>query len=376
MKTFNLSVIVGIFLSILCGCTSKLNNRQEEKAVSRIECLSIDVTEDYIQTYVNSFCQSTSSRIDGKDCFVGYNQHMHCIDIINLNDRKPLKQIPLEKQGPNGVPDVLGACHYNNTFILKTSFGFCRIDNNGKILSKWMLGDFLEKNAKGYSIIVPGSDILVMSGYSFMFFDEKEGIVALPIYKDEKKGEEKFTKKILLLSCNDWEAVDLIDISYPEYIERREKFDILESINILPHGNLIIYNFPASSEVFVYDRTNRITRSYDIPSSYAKSIYEGDFASGFYRPLIYDNYRNIFWRVQERPFSNGRGAFGKPFSISQISPDFVLLGEYAILEEEHCGLVDPNPIFTNDAVLFSYNGGEYIGENNMAFYGLKLPFIM
>ena len=374
MKTFNLYVTVGIVLCILCGCSGKNNSHKqtEEEDVSRIECLSIDVTEDYVQTYAGSYCQSTSTRIDGKDCFIGYNKLMHCIDIINLTDLKPLKQIPLETQGPNGIPDVLGVYHYESTFILKTSFGFCRIDDRGNILSKWILGNFLEKEAKGYSIIVPGSEIIMMSGYSFMFFDEKEGIVALPIYKGEKKENEENTKKILLLSCKNWATIDLIDISYPEYLRDRENYGILESINVLLHANLIIYNFPASSEVFVYDRTSKTTRSYDIPSSYAKPIYEGDFASGFYRPLVYDTHRNIFWRVQERPFSNGRGAFGKPFSISKISPDFELLGEYSILEEEHPGLIDTSIIFTNDAILFVYNGGEYINENNMAFCGLKL----
>lgn len=373
MKTVKLLVIVEIFLSILCGCTNKSNSKQaEEKVASRIECLSIDVTEDYIQTYANSFCQSTSTRMEGKDCFIGYNQPLHCIDIINMTDRKPLKQVPLETQGPNGIPDVLGICHYKNTFILKTSFGFCRIDDKGNILSKWMLGDFLEKNAKGYSIIVPGSQVIVMSGYSFLFFDENEGIVALPIYKKEKTGGERITKKILLLSCTDWSTVDLINIPYPEYLQKRENYDMLESINVLPHGNWVIYNFPASSEVFVYDRTSKNTQSYDIPSSYAKPIYEGDITSGFYGPLVYDVCRNTFWRVQERPFSSGSAAFGKPFSISQISSDFELLGEYSILEEEFPGLIDKSPIFTDEAVLFTYNGGEYIGLDNMAFYGLKL----
>ena len=360
-------------MNILCGCTNKSNKRQaDEKAASRIECLSINVTEDYIQTYANSFCQSTSSRMEGKDYFIAYNQPLHCIDIINLTDRKPLKQVTLETQGPNGIPDVLGVYHYKNTFILKTSFGFCRIDDKGNILSKWILSDFLKKNAKGYSIIVPDSQIIMMSGYSFFFFDENTGIVALPIYKKEKTGKERITKKILLLSSTDWSTIDLINIPYPEYLRKREKHDILESINVLPHGNLVIYNFPASSEVFVYDRTSKITRSYDIPSSYTKSIYEGDITSGFYGPLVYDSHRDTFWRIQERPLSSGSAAFGKPFSISQISSNFELLGEYSILEEEFQGLIDKSPIFTNEAVLFTYNGGEYIGLNNMAFYGLKL----
>lgn len=373
MKTMNLLLSIGICLNILCGCTGKSPNRQTKKGdLPRIVCLSIDVTENYAQTYGGSFCQSTSAQIDGKDCFIGYNRHLHCIDIINLTDRKPLKQIPLKYQGPDGIPDVLGMHYYQNTFVIKSSFGFCRIDDKGSILSKWSLSNFFEKEAKDYTFIMPGSEIIIMNVYSFMFFDEREGIVAFPIYKDEKNGNGVFEKEILLFSCKDWSIVDRIDISYPTNLQGRKNLDVLGSINVLPHGNLVIYNFPASSEVFVYNRTTQTTRSYDIPSSYAKSIYEGGLTSGFYRPLVYDVHRNTFWRVQDRPFSSGRGVAGKPFSISQISSNFELLGEYSILEEEHSGLIDTNPIFTNDVILFTYNGGEYIGLNNMAFYVLKL----
>lgn len=364
--------MVGVCVGILCGCGGKQQSHDgqtKEEDSSVIECLSIDVTEDYAQTYGGSFCQSTSTSIDGKDYFIGYNRHLHCIDIINLTERKPERQIGLETQGPDGIPDVSGVYHYKNTFIVKTAFGFCRIDDKGKILTKWLLSDFLQKKAKGYNLFMPDDQLISMNVYSFMFFDEREGIVALPLYKDEG---EQIDKKILLLSCEDWSIVDWIDIDYPQYLEDRENLGILGSINVLPHGDLIVYNFPASSEVFVYNRTDKTTRSYDIPSSYAKPVYEGGVLAGFYRPLIYDTHRNAFWRVQERPFSSGRGIAGKPFSVSRISSEFELVDEYPILEETHRGRIDSNPVFTKDAVLFSYNGGEYIGENNMAFYGLEV----
>ena len=67
---------------------------------------------------------------------------------------------------------------------------------------------------------------------------------------------------------------------------------------------------------------------------------------------------------------NGGGIAGKPFSVTQLTSDFELIGEYDMPEKKNISSF--NVLFTDDKVLFPYMGGEYIGENNMAFYGLKL----
>ena len=41
--------------------------------------------------------------IDGKECLIVYNGKLHSIDILNLADRRPLKQIALAKDGPDQI---------------------------------------------------------------------------------------------------------------------------------------------------------------------------------------------------------------------------------------------------------------------------------
>ena len=70
----------------------------------------------------------------------------------------------------------------------------------------------------------------------------------------------------------------------------------------------------------------------------------GCLKTGYYFPLCYDAYHDVFWRVQQGPL-DGHGVAGKPFSVMCIS--------------------------TDSLVLLPYTGGDKIGENNMCFYGLE-----
>ncbi len=364
-------VISGIILSA-CGSRNNVIDGFKGKSDSSfIECYPITLNESYAQTYGGTFCRPTSAKMAGVDCFIGYNQFLHCIDVINLTEQKVMEQISLEVQGPNGIPDVYGISYYDDTFIIKSSCGFFRINKDGTILSKWSLSDFLKNEGKGYVTIIPGSKIIAMNVYSFMFFDKSKGTVALPIYKNEKTDIDSFIKKILLLSCTDWSVVDMIDVSYPKYLQEIEEPGILETINVLPYGDSVIYNFPASSEIFLYNRIDKTTHTFNVHSSFTQPLYTGGYASGFYHPIYYDDYRKTFWRVQERPNANGRGVTGKACTVVQISSEFRLIDEFLIQEEKHHGHISPVPIFTENYVLFPYNGGEYVTENNMAFFGLN-----
>ena len=91
----------------------------------------------------------------------------------------------------------------------------------------------------------------------------------------------------------------------------------------------------------------------------------------FFVPLRYDPYRHCFWRMQQKPRPKEGGKINhRSFSVTRISSNFEHIGEYKIPEGKNISSF--SILFTDDKVLFPYLGGEYIGLNNMAFYGLKL----
>lgn len=371
-KIFNICICTSIIYACSGGQKQTTVEKENNKDLERMENISINVTEDCIQVYDNSWCRATTTQIDGVDYMVAYSEPLHCIDLIALNDYSDFQQIKLEKEGPNGVTGITGIFYYDNNFILQTGIGFYRINKEGEVVSKWSLNEYLGKN-KGFGLRFP-EQTMVFNFFKTLGFDVQEGLVTQTIYQYEKV-DGQYPTRILVLSCKDWEIVEEIDLIYPEKLKKEKWLGCLGEVQALPHSEKVIYNFPASSDIFVYDRKTKTTLVHSIPSQYTESYIRCEdeqdqgLGSGYYLPIRYDYRHNSFWRAQQRKTERG-GIAGKSFSITQLDSDFKLVGEYDMPKKKN---ISPFSIlFTNDKVLFPYMGGDYIGENNIAFYGLKL----
>lgn len=370
-KLFSICICAGVFCACGGGRKSNTSVKESDEGLIRMENFSVDVKEDCIQVYENSFCRATTAKIDGTDYMVAYSEPLHSIDLIALNGTPSFQQISLEKEGPDGVNGVTGIFHYDNTFILRTATGFCRVDNGGKVVSKWDLNDYLRKN-KGYGTRFP-EQMMVFNLFRTLGFDEQEGLVAQPIYQYEKV-DNQYPTRVLILSCKDWQVVEELDLTYPEKLKQEEWLGCLGEVQALPHGDKVVYNFPASSDIFVYDRTSKTTQVHSIATEYTAAYYRCEdeqdqgLTGGYFMPVRYDFRHGFFWRVQQKKVE--KGIANKSFSVTQMTSDFELVDEYDMPEKK--SISSFTILFTDGKVLFPYMGGEYIGENNMAFYGLKL----
>ena len=93
----------------------------------------------------------------------------------------------------------------------------------------------------------------------------------------------------------------------------------------------------------------------------------GCLKTGYYFPLCYDAYHNVFWRIQQGPL-DGHGVGGKPFPSCVYHLIFLNSAEYVIPAGAS---IYPDLAFTDSLILLPYTGGDKIGENNMCFYGLQ-----
>ena len=351
---------------IFVSCSQSPSSQQEN--IIRIENYSIEVTDDHMQIYSGN-CRSVSAFIEGKNCMLAYNNLLHRIDIIDLDNKVPLKHIPLEKEGPDGINGISGFAYFDNTIILQANNGFYQVNMDGKIVSRCSM-EHLLKAFPGFSTMIPDAQVY-FNLYNDLSFDEANGNIAFVIYNLQKENGE-YPKKAIIFSCVDWEIKDVIDIHYPQNLKKEEKLAMLGRVNVLPHGDSLIYNFPASSDIYIYNRPNKSVETYSAEVSYTQPLYSypkgtNELATGYYFPVRYDSRKNTFWRIQQRPV-DGHGIWGKPFSIAQLSSDFKVVNEYVLPAEKH---VAPVPLFTDKAILFPYVGGELFTENNMVFYGLE-----
>lgn len=346
--------------------------KETDKDLERIENFSVNVTENCIQIYENNNCRATTAKIEGMDYMIAYSAPLHSIDLIALNGTPSFQQIKLEKAGPNGVNDISGIFYYDKTFVLRITEGFCRINQEGIVVSKWSLNDYLSKN-KGFGLRFPEQTV-VFNLFRTLGFDEQNGLVALPLYHYEKV-DGHFPTRIVVLSCKDWKIVEEVNVDYPQKMKQEKWLGCLGEVQALPHGKKVIYNFPASSDIFVYDRETKTTQVHSIATRYTETYYrckdeqDQGIGGGYFLPVRYDYRHQCFWRVQQRKIDGG-GIAGKPFSVTQLTLDLELVGEYDMPAKKK--ISSYTILFTDNKVLFPYLGGDYIGENNIAFYGFKI----
>lgn len=366
MRTLRILVFVVVCIWTFVSCNHSQANQQEN--IKRIENYSIEVTDDHMQIYSGN-CRSISAFIEGGNCMLAYNNLLHRIDIIDLDNKTPLKHISLEKEGPDGINGISGFAYFDNTIILQANNGFYRVNMDGKIVSRCSM-EHLLKTFPDFSTMIPDAQIY-FNLYNDLSFDETNGTIAFAIYNLQKENGE-YPKKVIILSCIDWEIKDVIDIRYPQNLKKEEKLAMLGRVNVLPYGDSLIYNFPASSDIYIYNRSNKSVETYSAEVSYTQPLYScpkgtNELTTGYYFPIKYDSRKKTFWRIQQRPI-DGNGIWGKPFSIAQLSTEFNVINEYVLPAEKH---VAPVPLFTDKAILFPYVGGDLFTESNMVFYGLE-----
>lgn len=374
MKFRTTVILIGLYAFLLTACGDSSSSRRKVKAeVPTMDFHSIKLPMEYTSEALGGFCHPTSTQIDGMDCMLMYNALIHAVEIIDLTHMKPFRQIKLKEEGRERIGDVRGVFYHQGNFILRTSFGFYRIDGEGNLLAKWAGDEYLKANhsLKGFSIMIPELT-MYFNLYNFTSYDERNDRMTLSIYKQDKEDGE-YPKKILVVDCKSCEVVDVVNVACPERMKREAQLGILGSVNSLPYGDSVIYNFPASAEVFVYNRKDRTTQCYTLGSDFAEPYYQcqgaGDegLASGYYFPLRYDVLRHCFWRVQQKPMAKGQGIAGKAFSIVRISPDFQVTDEYLIPKDK--GLL-PYLLFTEKQLMLNRPYDSDDGESVLCFYGV------
>ena len=379
MKFRTTVILIGLYAFLLTACGDSSSSRRKVKAeVPTMDFHSIKLPMEYTSEALGGFCHPTSTRIDGMDCMLMYNALIHAVEIIDLTHMKPFRQIKLKEEGRERIGDVRGVFHHQGNFILCASFGFYRIDGEGNLLTKWSGDEYLKANhsLKGFSIMIPEL-MTYFNLYNFTSYDERNDRMTFSIYKQEKEDGE-YPKKILVVDCKSCEVVDVVNVVCPERMKREAQLGILGSVNSLPYGDSVIYNFPASAEVFVYNRKDKTTQCYTLGSDFTEPYYQcqgaGDegLSSGYYFPLRYDVLRHCFWRVQQKPMVKGQGIAGKAFSIVRISPNFQVTDEYLIPKDK--GLL-PYLLFTEKQLMLNRPYDSDDGESVLCFYGIAFtPF--
>lgn len=367
-----LHIILYVIFLISCNTQKDKNEVVVTSSLIKIDTLSVHIDENYMQNYT-----SLRNRIFNGQLYA-YNVHQHTIDIFDFSTQNFIAQIKLQKEGPDGVPNINSFIVTNEFIILQNESDYTIIDYNGHIIkriSKEKLTLCLDK--KDYLLDAPNN--ISVSNFEDMVYDFNGEKIIVPISTSDPF---KLKGKHCLASIDiNTEEISLLSPIYPDNLNN-EYYGKLSRPNPLITKDRIIYNFNYSSDVYSLEKSSKTINTYHITSDFTKEKSEQldknaninkqldhYFHSLFYHGLQYDNYRNLFYRIHTDK-SNDKSVFNnKETYLTIISEDMKKIAEIKLPTNLY-------PIFniTEKGLIFQFMTGLY--EDKYSYMIITSPYIM
>ena len=315
--------------------------------------------------------------------FGNLEKRQHELLIYDIEKQNLHKRIPLEKEGPNGVPGIWGCIPFfdSKTFLVSqhNSGRMSIIDGEGIVVQKYSMRQFSDKTKRR------GLWVDSRFGVSFFYTPSfiKDSIVYFSNgifiqYKINQRLDREVWKTIPMFNSLNLKNghIHTLPIKYPDIFEDDVKVPAGGGYEFTYDYNYkqerLVCSLTGYDSIMVTDDLKQV-RWYNGKSRYLKSmrpkVYEAD---GFdwlreatenpaYHNIMYDKYRDVYYRIVELPYElkQNESPFdtpkGREFSIIVFDKDFNIIGETKF---------PGNKYFYK--MSFVGRDGLYISENNLA----------
>ena len=315
--------------------------------------------------------------------FGNLEKRQHELLIYDIEKQNLHKRIPLEKEGPNGVPGIWGCIPFfdSKTFLISQhNFGrMSIIDGEGNVVQKYNMRQSSDKTKRRglWADCRYGTSFFHMPSFtrdSIVYFSN--GIFIQ--YKINQRLNRDNWKIIPMFNSLNLKNghVGTLPIKYPDIFEDDVRTPAgggyVFSYDYNYKQDRLVCSFTGYDSIMVTDDLKQV-RWYNGKSRYLKSmrpkVYEAD---GFdwlreatenpaYHNIMYDKYRDVYYRIVELPYElkQNESAFdtpkGREFSIIIFDKDLNIIGETKF---------PGNKYFYK--MSFVGRDGLYISENNLA----------
>lgn len=389
--------LIYLFLFILISCDQKvedISNYQEKNGRDYTKIFEFDTVkqlkfklEPPMRYSTNSI---SSSIIDGEEIISYLDSDNQSILTFSSNSGELLKNIPLEIEGPNGVGNIgyISAHYYLNNdsiFLYNRQVSpLYLINSKGEIRSKYKVTDY--SGASNFP--VPNSSTM-----SPIHFWNNSLLFSCGI----QNYEEDFTgyPSLLQLDLNDGE-IDYLS-TFPEIYSKAfwgAYFKYDPSIALNTRKKEVIISYPIDHNVHVFNLESGLVKQYYVGSEFFEEIppYKNDpsfflkrnpserdenetnhaFSSSEYRGIIYDEWRELFYRVALiRPSIETVISGDRRFSFSIIifNENYEKVGETKLPNDKY----DPSSIFLTRDGLAVFRKDLYSENEDMLVFDVLVP---
>ena len=371
LYTLIASILVGGFIS--CQDSPKESTATYDIGLveSKKIVLPVDENTYYLSKSMFQFEEDDKEYLQ----FGNFEKRQHEILIYDIESQNLHKRIPLEKEGPNGVPAIYGCIPYFNskTFLVSQhNIGSTTIiDGEGNVLRKYNIRQPQNRNRLwadcryGLSFFYTPS----FTKDSIVYF--KNGIFTQRMNREVWKTLPMFNSLNLKNG-----QIHTLPINYPDIFEDDVRtpagggYEFTYDYNYKKER--LVCSFSGYDSIMVTDDLKQVFW-YNGKSRYLNrmrpKVYEADglswlrdaIESPAYHNIMYDKYRDVYYRIVELPYElkPNESLFdtpkGREFSIIIFDKDLNIIGETKFPGNKYLYKMS-----------FIGRDGLYISENNEA----------
>ena len=377
------TLLITLSILCLCACQTKTDTPTVSYDIELIETkkitLPVDENTYYLSKSIFQFEEDNKEYL----LFGNLEKRQHELLIYDIEKQNLHKRIPLEKEGPNGVPGIWGCIPFfdSKTFLVSqhNSGRMSIIDGERNVVQKYNMRQSSDKTKRR------GLWVDSRFGVSFFYTPSfiKDSIVYFSNgifiqYKINQRLDREVWKTIPMFNSLNLKNghIHTLPIKYPDIFEDDVKVPAGGGYEFTYDYNYkqerLVCSLTGYDSIMVTDDLKQV-RWYNGKSRYLKSmrpkVYEAD---GFdwlreatenpaYHNIMYDKYRDVYYRIVELPYElkQNESAFDSPkgqaFSIIIFDKDLNIIGETKF---------PGNKYFYK--MSFIGRDGLYISENNEA----------
>lgn len=257
MKRYRFMERKYLSFTLLCLLFISCNHSVDSRKVKTLNNYdSISVSIDY--PFLNSYTKLSACKFQGTSFSGGYNHLTHSFDFISLTGKDHFS-VSLDKEGPNGVLPTSNYCFTPSCIMLEDESGLIELSYKGKIINRIPYSSI---DSKRYALKPTG---ITKGGLTNLSTSESE--VAIPLFPINVSAESLSTYRIGM-EYNIFEhKLSEIPVCYPTRIlSKINGFQGLAFPGISIYSDRIMYNFPCSSNIYVYDKKKGVTDSINMTS--------------------------------------------------------------------------------------------------------------
>ncbi|NVK44468.1 MAG: DUF4221 family protein [Oceanospirillaceae bacterium] len=273
-------------LMALC-CCGKKDSYNISKVEVEFKEVSLEIDGFFVNDYNRSCCLSSV----GEKYLAGYNLPSRTVDLYDADNMIPIKQIKLLSEGPNAIGDLrnLIMIDLSNALVLtKNELIKVKVNestNEFTVVSRHDLFDIQFNPIAGFDyqdfqLVVKNTFGLLIGLENTLAYDHEKDRVFLPKYSLTLNDfqAEYFSNELggwVDLRNNTYEE---LPVFYSEYLrENGTQIPYLYDIQTLWNGSEIVYSFPASPEIFVFNLSSNKLKK--------QVVTAGSLSDGFAKPL-------------------------------------------------------------------------------------------